>query len=174
MGVLEGERQAVQRPHVRTGRERLVSLGGTGPGALLVERHDRVQLRVALPDPVQVQVEQLARRDLATTYGVGLVARGRLDRDRHRRPKRRPTTTPSTTRPAPTAMPLRKSSWEEIDAFAGAVKTPGVSTGSTTEEDGPTAGASMAWPTLPKNSPAIRFETLVSIRCPTPPTMPPT
>ena len=32
----------------------------------------------------------------------------------------------------------------------------------------------IAVPTLPKNSPAIRFETLVSIRWPTPPTMPPT
>jgi hypothetical protein len=35
-------------------------------------------------------------------------------------------------------------------------------------------GAARAPPTLSKNSPAIRFETDPSIRCPTPPTMPPT
>ena len=36
------------------------------------------------------------------------------------------------------------------------------------------AGEPIARATLEKNSEAIRFETLVSMRCPTPPTMPPT
>ena len=64
VGVLERERQPVQRPDLGAGRQRLVGRRGARPGPLLVERDDRVELGVALGDPGQVQVEQLARRDL--------------------------------------------------------------------------------------------------------------
>ena len=49
--------------------ERLVGGGRTLPGALLVEGDDRVELGVALGDPGQVQVEQLAGGDLAGSHG---------------------------------------------------------------------------------------------------------
>ena len=61
--------------------ERLV--GGRAPlaGPLLVERDDRVELGVALGDPGQVQVEQLAGGDRpCVADGGGLVARGRSRR----------------------------------------------------------------------------------------------
>ena len=77
-------------------------------------------------------------------------------------------------------MPLRKSSCEAMPpAFAGAVNTPGLARRPTPRlrraADGSRrALADQRRATLPKNSPAIRFDTEVSIRWPTPPTMPPT
>ncbi len=79
VGVLEREREPVQRAHRGTGRQLLVGRRGTGPGALLVQRDDRVEPGVALGDPGQVQVEQLARGDAARADGVRLVAGGRVD-----------------------------------------------------------------------------------------------
>ena len=57
-----------------------------------------------------------SRAEISGAYGGRLVARGRVDRDAHRRrrPKSPPTTTPSRTSPAPTTMPLRKSSCDEL------------------------------------------------------------
>ena len=114
VGVLHRERQPVQRTDLLARGRRLVGDGRPGPGALLVEGDDRVELGVALVDPVEVQLEQLARRDLPGPYGGGLVAGGGVDRQvgHRRRPKIPPTTTPSTTSPAPTATPVRKSCCE--------------------------------------------------------------
>ena len=97
-----------------------------GAGALGVERDDRVELGVALLDPVEVQLEELGRRDLPGPYGGGLGPGGRVDGQvgHRRRPKIPPTTTPSTTSPAPTATPVRNSCCEPGGgALAGAVKT---------------------------------------------------
>ena len=123
VGVLEGVRQAVQRPDRCTGGEVLVGRGRAGPGPLLVEADDRVELGVALGDPGQVQVEQLARRDPAAPDGGRQLAGGRVDGEvaHRRRPRTAPATTPRSTRPAPTAMPLRKSSRDRPAARAGAV-----------------------------------------------------
>ena len=82
VGVLERERQPVQRAEGVAPRRRGVRLGRSGPGALLVERHDRVELRVALGDAGQVEVEQLAGGDLPPAYGVRHRAGGRADVDR--------------------------------------------------------------------------------------------
>ena len=126
VGVLHRERQAVQRTQRTAAGLVLVGRAGAGAGPVLVERDDRVELGVAGGDPVEVQVEQLARRDLAPGHGARHRARGGVDGQvgQRRRPKIEPATTPSSTRPAPTAMPLRKSSCEPTPpARAGAVNT---------------------------------------------------
>ena len=65
VGVLERERQPVQRARRSAPlRQRLVGGRRALAGPLLVEAHDRVELGVALGDPGQVQVEQLAGGDL--------------------------------------------------------------------------------------------------------------
>ena len=79
MGVLESERDPVQRSDVGAGRQQLVGSRGAFSRAFLVERDDRVELRVALGDPGQVQVEQLAGGDLTTAYRGRLVAGRRFD-----------------------------------------------------------------------------------------------
>ena len=133
VGVLHREGQAVQR--AQRAAAGLVLVGGAGAvaGPVLVERDDRVELGVAGGDPVEVQVQQLARRDLAPGHGARHRARGGVDGQvgQRRRPKIEPATTPSSTRPAPTAMPLRKSSCEPTPpARAGAVNTWPGATGS--------------------------------------------
>jgi hypothetical protein len=71
---------------------------------------------------------------------------------------------------------LTKSAWEETAGDGGAVKTwPATGTASGDDPTGAeTRVPESALSTLPKNSPAIRFETDVSIRWPTPPIIPPT
>ncbi len=59
---------------------RLVGDGRPGTGALGVEGDDRVELGVALVDPVEVQLEELGRRDLPGPDGGGLGAGGGVDR----------------------------------------------------------------------------------------------
>ena len=128
VGVLHCEREPVQRADRVTGGQPLVGGCRRAARPLGVQRHDGVDLAVALLDPREVQVEQLARRDLARMYGGRLVARRRVDGDvaHRRRPASTvPAATPSRTRPAPTAIPLRKSSCEPIaPARGGAVNTP--------------------------------------------------
>ena len=170
VGVLERERQPVQRTDRAPGASALVGGRGAGPGAVLVERDDRVELRVALGDPGQVQVEQLARGDLAAAYGVGRVAGGRsvdstIEVARSSpgpEPHRRPPTHPAEqTSPAPTRMPLRKSSLAETAAgFGGRGEHPAPAGRRRLAPARPTRGAPAAPvstpSTLPKNSPAIR------------------
>ena len=70
VGVLERERQPVQGPDLGAVGQRLVGGRRARPRALLVEADDRVELGVALGDPGQVQVEQLAGGDLLAAYRV--------------------------------------------------------------------------------------------------------
>ena len=97
VGVLHREGQAVQRAR-RTRRARGLVGGCRGlAGPLLVERDDRVELGVALGDPGQVQVEQLARGDVARARTAAACSRAVESTvrsvitadDRRSRPRRR-------------------------------------------------------------------------------------
>ena len=100
--------------------------GGTRP--LGIEGDDGVDLAVALLDPGQVQVQQLAGGDLALANRPRHLAGGRLDREvvaghLRRPPRATPAATPSSTSPAPTATPFMKSGLTDAWPAAGAVKT---------------------------------------------------
>ena len=70
-----GGRQAVQRPDRAAVHERLVELGRTLPGPLVVSDDHRVQDRVELVDARQRRLEQLAGRQLPAAQQRGELAR---------------------------------------------------------------------------------------------------
>ena len=67
--VLDREGQPVQRAEWAAPGEVLVGCGRADPCTVGVERHDRVELQVALSDPRQVQLEEFACRDPALAHG---------------------------------------------------------------------------------------------------------
>src|SRR5690606_31126390 len=80
--------------------EVVVGRPGSAVGPVGVEGDDRVELRVALLDPGQVQVEQLARGDPPGPDRLRHLPGGRLDGEvGHRRRDQRPAITPSSTSP---------------------------------------------------------------------------
>ena len=131
MGVLDRERQPVERTERRPGGEVLVGGSSTRARPVDVERHDRVEVAVALIDALEVQLEQLARRDPPFPHrrrpSPARSTRPRARSSAHRRrPKTEPAITPSSTRPAPTAIPFTKSLPRPPAGLAGAVNTPSV------------------------------------------------
>ena len=76
VGVLVRDRQPVQRAHRVAGRQRGVRGVGGRPRALGVEGHHGVEVGVQSLDPVEVQVEQFARRDLPGADHPGELRRG--------------------------------------------------------------------------------------------------
>jgi hypothetical protein len=79
VGVLERERETVQGAECVAPGRRLVRSLGAVAGAVLVQTDDGVELRVAVGDALQVEVEQLARGDLHGPDGGGHRARRRVD-----------------------------------------------------------------------------------------------
>ena len=126
--VLERERQPVQRPDLVTAgraprrpRPRRSRARSSSSETIALSSGLRSAIRARCRSSSSRAEISLARTAAAWSRAVG------VDREGHdrRRPKMPPMTTPRTTSPAPTAMPLRKSSWEEMPpALAGAVNTP--------------------------------------------------
>jgi hypothetical protein len=69
--VLDGHRHAVQRAPDLAFGERPVRLGCLGAGASGVERADRVQLRVVLLDPREVELDEPGGRETARADAPG-------------------------------------------------------------------------------------------------------
>ena len=74
-GVLDRDRQPVQRPEWSAARGALVSLGRGNEGSAAIEGHDRVDSRVDPLHPGQAQPQQLSAGQLAAPDHLGQLGR---------------------------------------------------------------------------------------------------
>ena len=192
VGVLERERQPVQRAHRGTRGQRLV--GGRAPARARSSSSETIALSSGLRSAIRARCRSSSSR---AEIAAGTADRGRLvDAAGRVRPEqvgdhRRP---PAAEDPADDDAGEHepgadRDAREEVALGGGARGLGGCDEdaggglgrrhrGGCSGRSGAAATAGAAplrtASTLPKNSPAIRRDTEVSIRWPTPPTMPPT
>ncbi len=107
-------------PTSAPGRQHLV--GRRGPARARSSSSETIAFSSGLRSAIRSRCSSSSSRAEIVPANVrrrACVARGRVDREvsvahQRRRPNTDPTTTPSSTSPAPTAMPLRKSSCEPM------------------------------------------------------------